>query len=103
MDNQLMEKDKYFPLFSGLQMNANIGKPQKRGFIGPSIFLLCIQAKETMEHMLSECNFSLHTSDQEAQVMCTMEFIETRFPTQSLVDISRPTKFSSSIESNTSF
>jgi hypothetical protein len=30
MDNQLMEKDKYFPLFSGLQMHANIGKPQKK-------------------------------------------------------------------------
>jgi hypothetical protein len=58
MDNQLMEKYKYFPLFSGLQMHANIVKPQKRGFIGPSIFPLCIQSKETMEHMLNQCNFS---------------------------------------------
>jgi hypothetical protein len=30
MDNQLMEKDKYFLLFSGLQMHDNIGKSQKK-------------------------------------------------------------------------
>ena len=80
MDNQLMEKDKYFPLFSGLQMHANIGKPQKRGFIGPSIFPLFIQAKETMEHMLNQCNFSLHMWDQEAQVMCTMDHHRDKIP-----------------------
>jgi hypothetical protein len=80
MDNQLMEKDKYFPLFSGLQMHAKIGKTQKRGFIGPSIFPLCMQAKETMEHMLSECNFSLHMWDKEAQVMCTMDHHRDKIP-----------------------
>ena len=30
MDNQLMEKNKYFPLFSGSQTYANMGKPKKK-------------------------------------------------------------------------
>jgi hypothetical protein len=30
MDNQLMEKNKYFPLFNGPQTHANMGKPKTK-------------------------------------------------------------------------
>jgi hypothetical protein len=30
MDNQLIKKNKYFPLFSGSQTYANMGKPKKK-------------------------------------------------------------------------
>jgi hypothetical protein len=42
---------------------------RRRGFIGPSIFHLCQQQEETMEHLLNHCPFSELIWNQAAQSM----------------------------------
>jgi hypothetical protein len=42
---------------------------RQRGFIGPSIFHLCQQQEETMEHILNQCPFSGLIWDQASQCM----------------------------------
>jgi hypothetical protein len=42
---------------------------RKRGFIGPSICILCHQQEETKEHLFNNCPFSQRIWDQGAQTM----------------------------------
>jgi hypothetical protein len=41
----------------------------KRGFVGPSMCLLCGEVEETMEHLLSSCHYTAQIWDQVALVM----------------------------------
>jgi len=43
----------------------------KRGFVGPSMCLLCGKAQETMEHFLNSCHYTAQLWDQVALVMHT--------------------------------
>jgi hypothetical protein len=45
----------------------------KRGFIGPSICLLCGEAEETMNHLLNSCNYTGQIWDQVALIMRTSD------------------------------
>jgi hypothetical protein len=42
---------------------------RKRGFIGPSICVLCLQQEESKEHLFNECCYSQQIWDYGAQIM----------------------------------
>jgi hypothetical protein len=42
---------------------------RKRGFIGPSLCVLCCQQEETKEHLFNGCRYSQSVWDQSAQIM----------------------------------
>jgi hypothetical protein len=42
---------------------------RKRGFIGPSLCVLCHQQEETKEHLFNGCSYSQRVWDQSAQIM----------------------------------
>jgi exonuclease III len=42
---------------------------RKRGFIGPSLCVLCCQHEETKEHLFNGCQYSQRVWDQSAQIM----------------------------------
>jgi hypothetical protein len=43
---------------------------RKRGFIGPSMCVLCQSQEETKEHIFNGCRYSQAIWDQGAQIMC---------------------------------
>jgi hypothetical protein len=45
----------------------------KRGFIGPSICLLCERAAETLNHLLNSCSYTAQLWDQVAIIMRTTD------------------------------
>jgi hypothetical protein len=45
----------------------------KRGFVGPSICLLCGEAEETMNHLLNSCHYTAQIWDQAAIIMRTSD------------------------------
>jgi hypothetical protein len=42
---------------------------RKRGFIGPSLCVLCYEQEETKEHLFNGCRYSQSVWDQSAQIM----------------------------------
>jgi hypothetical protein len=42
---------------------------RKRGFIGPSIYVLCSLQEESKEHLFNECHYSQQIWDYGAQIM----------------------------------
>ena len=45
----------------------------KRGFVGPSICMLCGEAAETMNHLLNSCPYTAQIWDQSALIMRTSD------------------------------
>ena len=45
----------------------------KRGFVGPSMCLLCGEAEETMNHLLNSCHYTTQIWDQATLVMRTSD------------------------------
>jgi hypothetical protein len=45
----------------------------KRGFVGPSICMLCGEADETMNHLLNSCPYTTQIWDQSALIMRTSD------------------------------
>jgi hypothetical protein len=45
----------------------------KRGFVGPSLCILCREAEETMNHLLNTCPYTAQLWDQVAVIMRTSD------------------------------
>ena len=45
----------------------------KRGFVGPSLCILCGEAEETMNHLLNYCHYIAQIWDQAALIMRTLD------------------------------
>jgi hypothetical protein len=45
----------------------------KRGFVGPSLCILCGEAEETMNHLLNSCHYTTQIWDQAALIMRTSD------------------------------
>ena len=73
MDNQLIKKKStslYLVAHKHMLTWENLKKKRiHRAFHLP----ICIQAKETMEHLLNQFHFNLNIWDDEPQVMCTLD------------------------------
>jgi exonuclease III len=47
----------------------------KRGFVGPSVCILCGEAAETMNHLLTSCPYTAQIWDQMALIMRTSDYV----------------------------
>jgi len=84
-------------------MHHKMEKPQKIGFIGNFICPLCIKLRRPWSTYSTNAILVWIHGIRNLKWCAQWTIIETIFPTQSPVGISRPTKVSSSIESDIYF
>jgi hypothetical protein len=69
MEIKIVAEGLNFPLTHGTKSNPYLDNLKKRGFIGPSIFHLCQQKEESIEHLFNQCSICGEIWDQASQIM----------------------------------